>query len=75
MRSGRTNKWVLYRTCLQAYVRVFLQRLKAALHYTVGNVCSEVEECTFSRELVAIITETTYKQAELLVTDLELFAK
>lgn len=53
-----------------------LQRLKAALHYTTGTVCKEaVEGMTFSRELVAIITETTFKQAELLATDLELFAK
>jgi hypothetical protein len=49
--------------------------LKAALHYGVGHVCSEVEGMTFSRELVATITETTFKQCELLATDLELFAK
>lgn len=30
---------------------------------------------SFSRELVAVITETTFKQAQLLATDLELFAK
>ena len=52
-----------------------VQRLKAALHYTVGEVCSQVEGSTFSRELVAILTESTYKQAELLANDLELFAK
>ena len=51
------------------------QRLKAALHYGVGHVCSEVEGMTFSRELVATITETAFKQCELLATDLELFAK
>jgi len=33
------------------------------------------DEVTFSRELVAIITEAAFKQAELLATDLELFAK
>jgi hypothetical protein len=49
--------------------------LKAALHYGVGHVCSEVEGMTFSRELVATITETSFKQCELLATDLELFAK
>ena len=52
-----------------------MQRLKAALHYTVGQVCSEMKESTFSRELVAIITETAFKEAQLLATDLELFAK
>ena len=30
---------------------------------------------TFSRELVATITETTFKQCEFLAADLELFAK
>lgn len=30
---------------------------------------------TFSRELVAVLTEATFKQANLLATDLELFAK
>ena len=54
---------------------LYLQRLKAALHYGVGQVCSDVEGVTFSRELVATITETTFKQCELLATDLELFAK
>lgn len=52
------------------------QRLKAALHYTVGGVCQQVGEGeTFSREVVAILTETAFKQANLLATDLELFAK
>lgn len=52
------------------------QRLKAALHYTVGEVCGQVEEGTsFSREVVAILTETAFKQADMLATDLELFAK
>lgn len=51
------------------------QRLKAALHYGVGQVCSEIEGTTFSRDLVATITETTFKQCELLAADLELFAK
>lgn len=42
----------------------------------MGTVCNEaVEGMTVSRELVAIIAETTFKQAELLATDLELFAK
>ena len=53
-----------------------MQRLKAALHYTVGTVCKEeVEDTTFSRELIAIMTETVFKQSELFATDLELFAK
>ena len=45
------------------------------MHYTVGEVCSEVEGATFSREVIAAITETTFKQCELLAVDLEQFAK
>ena len=58
------------------YCCVF-QRLKAALHYTVGRVCNQVDQddLTFSREVAAVLTETTFKQVELLATDLELFAK
>ncbi len=52
-----------------------MKRLKAAVHYGVGEVCSQVEDTTFSREMVAVLTETTFRQAELLATDLELFAK
>jgi len=49
--------------------------LKAALHYTVGRVCEEMEDVTFSREFVAAVSETTFKQCEVLATDLEQFAK
>ncbi len=52
-----------------------MQRLKAALHYTVGLVCSEHTETTFSRELVALVTETAFNQCQLLARDLEAFAK
>ena len=62
--------------CLLLLFTVVSQRLKAALHYTVGSVCNEVEgEMTFSREMVAVLTEAAFKQANLLATDLELFAK
>ena len=52
-----------------------LQRLKAALHYTVGRVCEEVEDVTFSRELIATISETAFRQCQVLATDLEQFAR
>lgn len=45
------------------------------MHYTVGQICSEVDGAVFSRELVATITETTFKQSELVARDLEMFAK
>ncbi len=51
------------------------QRLKAALHYAVGQVCGEVEDTRFSRELIAAITETSFKQCETLAIDVEQFAK
>lgn len=57
---------------------MFPQRLKAALHYAVGKICKQVGEendLRFSRELVAVITETTFKQCHTLAVDLELFAK
>lgn len=41
----------------------------------MGRVCEEVEGVTFSRELVAAISETTFKQCEVLATDLEQFAR
>ena len=45
------------------------------MHYAVGEVCGQVEDTTFSREMVAVLTEATFRQAELLATDLEQFAK
>ena len=51
------------------------QRLKAALHYSVGTVCGEVEGVEFSREAVAAMTEAAFNQTRLLATDLEAFAK
>ena len=47
------------------------QRLKAALHYAVGQVCREVEGGAFSKELVATISETAFHQCETLAGDLE----
>ncbi|NXA03064.1 CENPS protein, partial [Sapayoa aenigma] len=42
-----------------------LQRLKAAVHYTVGCLCQEVEEdkdVQFSKETIAAISEITFRQ-------------
>ncbi|EDO47308.1 predicted protein [Nematostella vectensis] len=56
----------------------YQQRLKAALHYTVGKICEETGAeagLTFSRQFVAALTETSYRQCESFAVDLELFAK
>lgn len=54
------------------------QRLKAALHYTTMKLCqrqfSELEVvCT--KQLVASISETAWKQCQKFSEDMELFAK
>ena len=58
---------------------LIIQRLKAALHYSVGKVCEDVQnECngyTISKDVMAAITELAMHQCEMLSTDLELFAK
>lgn len=51
------------------------QRLKAALHYTIGQICTGVKDVTFTKEFIATLTETAFKECEALSTDLELFAK
>ncbi|CAB3984431.1 centromere S-like [Paramuricea clavata] len=54
------------------------QRLKAALHYTVGKICEEIGEeasLRYSKHFIAALTETTFKQIDSFATDLELFAK
>ncbi|NWS97433.1 CENPS protein, partial [Mionectes macconnelli] len=44
------------------------QRLKAAVHYTVGCLCREVEEdkdVQFSKQSIAAISEITFRQCVL----------
>uniref|UniRef100_A0A3Q3AA77 Centromere protein S n=1 Tax=Kryptolebias marmoratus TaxID=37003 RepID=A0A3Q3AA77_KRYMA len=53
-------------------------RLKAAVHYTVGRLCQKVGEKQrreFSRQVVAAIAETTFRQCEIFAKDLEAFAR
>ena len=45
------------------------------MHYAVGRVCEEVEGASFSKEVMVAITETAFKQCEVLAIDLEHFAK
>ncbi|XP_038602470.1 centromere protein S-like [Tachyglossus aculeatus] len=54
------------------------QRLKAAVHYTVGCLCQEVAEdkgMHFSKQAVAAISEITFRQCEIFAKDLEMFAR
>ncbi|XP_030363675.1 centromere protein S [Strigops habroptila] len=54
------------------------QRLKAAVHYTVGCLCEEVAEerdVQFSKQTIAAITEITFRQCETFAKDLEVFAR
>ncbi|NXM76264.1 CENPS protein, partial [Serilophus lunatus] len=54
------------------------QRLKAAVHYTVGCLCQEVEEdkeMRFSKQSIAAISEMTFRQCEIFAKDLEMFAR
>ncbi|CAM2104465.1 centromere protein S [Caretta caretta] len=54
------------------------QRLKAAVHYTVGCLCQEVAEdkgIPFSKQTIAAISEITFRQCENFAKDLEMFAR
>ncbi|XP_041378312.1 centromere protein S-like [Gigantopelta aegis] len=54
------------------------QRLKAAVHYTVLQICRDVEadlDVTINKQLIAALSETTWRQCESFSQDLELFAK
>ncbi|KAM6947337.1 centromere protein S [Lycodopsis pacificus] len=54
------------------------QRLKAAVHYAVGRMCQRMSEDhrrDFSRQVVAAIAETTFRQCDIFAKDLEAFAR
>ncbi|KFP73421.1 Centromere protein S, partial [Apaloderma vittatum] len=54
------------------------QRLKAAVHYTVGCLCQELAEerdVQFSKQTIAAISEVTFRQCENFAKDLEMFAR
>ncbi|XP_062449669.1 centromere protein S [Rhea pennata] len=58
--------------------RLLVQRLKAAVHYTVGCLCQDVAEdkdVRFSKQSVAAISEITFRQCENFAKDLEMFAR
>ncbi|XP_029288295.1 centromere protein S [Cottoperca gobio] len=54
------------------------QRLKAAVHYTVGLLVQKTGEdhhIKFSRQVVAAIAETAFRQCDIFAKDLEAFAR
>ncbi|KAK2861993.1 hypothetical protein Q5P01_001526 [Channa striata] len=54
------------------------QRLKAAIHYTVGRLCQNMRgdfQREFSRQVIAAIAETTFRQCDIFAKDLEAFAR
>ncbi|KFQ34708.1 Centromere protein S, partial [Mesitornis unicolor] len=54
------------------------QRLKAAVHYTVGCLCQDVAEdkdLQFSKQTIAALSEITFRQCENFAKDLEMFAR
>ncbi|NWI31596.1 CENPS protein, partial [Sula dactylatra] len=54
------------------------QRLKAAVHYTVGCLCQDAAEdkdIQFSKQTIAAISEITFRQCENFAKDLEMFAR
>ncbi|CAL4109967.1 unnamed protein product, partial [Meganyctiphanes norvegica] len=55
-----------------------IQSMKAAVHFTVGRICEEVGvelEMSFSKQVIATLTEITFKQLETYTKDLEAFSK
>lgn len=55
----------------------YQQRLKAAIHYSVGSICSELAKehgVQISRQFIATVAEATFKQTQRYATDLEIFA-
>ncbi|KAL7891643.1 hypothetical protein AOLI_G00011190 [Acnodon oligacanthus] len=56
----------------------YSQRLKAAVHYTVGRLCQQAaadREREFSRQAIAALAEITFRQCDIFATDLEAFAR
>uniref|UniRef100_A0A3P8X474 Centromere protein S n=1 Tax=Cynoglossus semilaevis TaxID=244447 RepID=A0A3P8X474_CYNSE len=52
--------------------------LKAAVHFTVGRLCQKVGEehhRPFSRQIIAALAETTFRQCDIFARDLEAFAR
>ncbi|KAI8488625.1 Centromere protein S [Branchiostoma belcheri] len=56
----------------------YTQRLKAAVHHTVGQMCDNISEesgVAFSHQVIAAMSEATMKKCGEFAVDLELFAR
>ncbi|KAL2090617.1 hypothetical protein ACEWY4_012880 [Coilia grayii] len=54
------------------------QRLKAAVHFTTGQICQTIADDggrKFSRQTIAAIAETAFRQCDTFAKDLEWFAR
>ncbi|XP_043852121.1 centromere protein S [Dromiciops gliroides] len=54
------------------------QKLKAAVHYTVGSMCqgaADAKGVKFTKPAIAAISEVTFRQCEHFAKDLEMFAR
>ncbi|KAG1938916.1 protein MHF1 [Pimephales promelas] len=54
------------------------QRLKAAVHYTVGSLCQHIAadcEKQITKQTIAAIAETAFRQCDIFAKDLEAFAR
>ena len=57
---------------------LLFQRLKAAIHYTVAQMCEEKSkdyDVTFSKQVISALSEATFRYSQIMTRDLELFAK
>ena len=66
-------------SCYEDYEKLaYIQRLKAAIHYTVAEICEESGteyEVSFSKQVISALAETTFRYSQIMARDLELFAK
>ncbi|XP_076870413.1 centromere protein S [Brachyhypopomus gauderio] len=54
------------------------QRLRAAVHYTVGGLCQGAAAACgrdISRQAIAAVAETTFRQCDIFAKDLEAFSR
>ncbi|TRY69811.1 hypothetical protein DNTS_000589 [Danionella cerebrum] len=54
------------------------QRLKAAVHFSVASLCENIaadSEKQFTKQTIAAIAETAFRQCDIFAKDLEAFAR
>ncbi|XP_063070835.1 centromere protein S [Engraulis encrasicolus] len=54
------------------------QRLKAAVHFTTGQICQRIADdggMKFSKQTIAAIAETAFRQCDIFAKDAEWFAR